>query len=84
MKNKILIKLIVPEIDESYDVYIPINKKVGNVIVLLIKAISDMTNGVYRGTTKTCLYNKMTGEKYSINTLIRQTDIRNGVTIILI
>ena len=41
MKNKILIELIVPEIDEKYNIYIPINKKVGNVIVLLEKAVKD-------------------------------------------
>ena len=44
MKNKVLVELIVPQIDEKYNVYIPINKKIGNVIVLLNKAISELTN----------------------------------------
>ena len=33
MKNKVLIELIVPEIDEKYNLYIPINKRIGNIIV---------------------------------------------------
>ena len=29
MKNKILVEVKVPEIDETYSVYLPINKKMG-------------------------------------------------------
>lgn len=84
MKNKILVELIVPEVDEKYNLYIPINKKVGNVVVLLIKAVKELTNGTFSGTDKTCLYDKNTGEKYPINSLIRETNIRNGSSLILI
>jgi len=84
MKNKVLIELIVPEIDERYNLYIPINKKVGNVIVLLNRAVKEFSNGNFQGTEKTSIYNFTTGEKYSVNVLIRETDIRNGSTIILI
>lgn len=84
MKNKILIELVVPELDMKYNLYVPINKKVGNIIVLLNKAIKELSYGIYEGTKKTCLYDKKTGEKYSINTLIRETNIRNGSSLILI
>lgn len=84
MKNKILIELIVPDIDEKYNLYIPINKRVGNVIVLLNKAIKELTNGIYEGNDKTGIYNRTTGKRYNINALIRETDIRNGTSIILI
>lgn len=84
MKNKILIELIVPEMDEKYNLYIPINKKVGNVVVLLDKAIKELTNGIYIGSNKTALYNRDTGERYAINTLVRETNIRNGTSLILI
>ena len=84
MKNKILIELIVPEVDEKYNIYIPINKKVGNVVVLLSKALKELTNGTFDGTNKTCLYDRITGEKYPINSLIRETNITNGSSLILI
>ena len=83
MKNKVLIELIVPEIDEKYDVYIPVNKKIGNVIVLLNKAITDLTNGIYVGNNTTCIYNRISGLKYNVNDLIRDTDIRNGTSLVL-
>lgn len=84
MKNKILIKLIVPEIDDTFDIYIPINKKVGNVINLLIKSVNELSSGLFVGNKNSCIHNKITGEKYPINVLIRETDIRNGSVIILI
>jgi hypothetical protein len=84
MQNKILIELIVPEIDEIFDIYIPINRKIGNVIVLLNKSLFELTNGVYQGTDKSMLYGRETGEMYSINSLVRETNIKSGSCIVLL
>lgn len=84
MKNKLLIELVVPDIDEKFDLFIPINKKIGNVIVLINRSIHELTNGAYVGSKKTALYNKATGKKYGVNDLVRNTDIRHGSTLILI
>ena len=83
MKNKVLVQLIVPDMEESYDIYIPINRKVGNIIGLLSKAISELTNGVYPISKKTSLYNAETGERYPIDNIILDTNIRNGTKLIL-
>lgn len=83
MKNKILVQLIVPEIDEKFDLFIPINKKIGNVINLLNKSIYELSNGVYSGSKYTSLYNKVTGEKYEINILVRESSINQGTVLIL-
>ena len=37
MKNKVLVELVVPTIETSFDVYLPINKRIGNIITLLNK-----------------------------------------------
>lgn len=83
MKNKVLIQLIVPDIDKRYDVYIPISKKIGNIIVLLNKAVADLNNGLYQGSNATSLYNRNTGVKYAIDDLVKNTDIRNGTSLVL-
>ncbi len=82
MKNKVLVQINVPELNESYNVYLPINRKIGNVINLLSKSIFELTNGMFQNDGKRLLYSERTGEKYPINSLIRETDIRNGSTII--
>lgn len=83
MKNKILIELIVPEIEETYNLYIPVNKRIGNIIILVTKAIFDLSSGTYSINSGSSLYNRETGQKYSVNDLVRQTDIRNGTSLIL-
>lgn len=82
MENKVLIELIVPELEAKYDIFIPITKRVGNIIALLAKAISEL--GInYSLTPSMGLYNRNTAEKYNPNDLIYQTDIANGTVLIL-
>ena len=45
MDNKVLVKLSVPEAGKSFDVYLPVNRKMGNIIVLLNKAVNELSNG---------------------------------------
>lgn len=84
MKNKVLVELVVPDIDEIYNVYLPINRRIGNIVELLKKAIYELTNGVYNENTNCSLYNVETGEKYTINSLLRDTNIRNGSRVVLL
>ena len=84
MKNKVLIELLVPEIDESFDIYIPINRKIGNIIELLNKSISELTDGSYMGSDKNFLYNVYTKERYNVDSLVIETNIRNGTRLVLI
>ena len=84
MKNKVLVELVVPTIESSFDVYLPINKRIGNIITLLNKTISDFSEGCYEGNKYTSLYNRETSTKYDVNALLYDTDIRNGTTLILL
>lgn len=82
MKNKVLIELLVPAIEAKYDVYIPVNKKVGSIISLLQKSVFELSDGEYVPTTKTFIYGS-NGQKYDLNLIVKDTDIRNGSTITL-
>ncbi len=83
MNNKILVELVVPVLEESYDVFIPVNKKIGNIIVLLTKVVSELSLGYFQGNDSNCLYNGTTGDVYPMDLLVRNSDIRNGSKIIL-
>lgn len=82
--NKILIKLIVPELDKSFDLFIPISKKIGNIIELINKGLEELNNDVYFGSKRQFLYNRYTGVRYNVNSLVYETDIRNDTILILI
>ena len=42
MNNKVLIKLIVPEIDSKFDVFIPVNELIWKIKKMLVKSINDV------------------------------------------
>ena len=84
MKNKVLVELIVPTIESRFDLYLPINKRIGNIITLLNKTVSELSDGCYEGNNTTALYNRETNEKYDVNSLLYNTNIRNGTTLILL
>lgn len=84
MNNKVLVKLVVPEIDTAYDIYLPVNKKIGNILVLLNKAISELSNGDFQISEFNSLYNSSTNEKYPPDVLLASTNIKNGTKLILL
>ena len=84
MKNKLLVEIIVPTIEATYDLYIPINRCIGNIITLLNKTIQEISDGCFVGDNTTALYNRDTNYKYNPNDLVFNTDIRNGTSLILL
>ena len=84
MKNKVLVELVIPEIDEVYNLYLPAQKKIGNIVELLRKAVFELSNGLYQTKNQAALYSGVSGERYSMNQFLYQTDIRNGSRIILL
>jgi len=84
IKNKVLVKLKVPEIDCEYDVFLPINKKIGNIINLLNEVIEEITNGELKRSNCNQLFNAVTNEKYNSDILLLNTNIRNGTYLVLI
>ena len=84
MKNKVLIKLTVPEINESYDVFIPVNEIMWKIKKLILKCVSDLTDGAIDMTREFILINKSSGRIYNNNDIILNTEIRNGTEIILL
>jgi len=83
MENKVLVELYIPNIDLSLDLYIPINKKVGNIITLVNKALSEIDEE-YKLPKSMVLYNRYTSQKYLPNDLVAHTDIRSGTSLLLI
>lgn len=84
LKNKILVTIKVPEILEEYDVYIPINKRIGNIIMLLNNAINELSKGEFEISKTNKLYNATTKERYNKDILLIDTNIRNGTQLILL
>lgn len=84
MNNKVLINVIVPELDLSYDVYIPVNEVMWKIKKLIVKSISDLSAVSLNINDNYALINKNNSTIYDNNTTIYNSDIRNGTELILI
>ena len=83
MENKVLIKLIMFDMDECFDIFIPVNEIIWKIKKLIIKSISDITNISLDINNEYLLINKDNSKIYDNNEIVINTDIRNGTELIL-
>ena len=84
MNNKVLVTINVPSLEKSFDIFIPVNRRVHNVIALVKKSLFDLSGHAFQMEGVYTLYNEETGNAYDMNQLIRDTDIRNNSRLILL
>ena len=84
MNNKVLIKVIFPELSKTFDVYIPVNERVWKIKKLIIKSVCDLTRENLDLNKEYGFINKNSGKMYDSNNQGIETDIKNGTEIIII
>ena len=83
MKNKVLTEIYIPSIDEKYNIYLPLNKNIAEIITLIGKSVGELKRIDTINYNNFSLYNKDNGILYSPEKLIRETNIRNGTRLIM-
>ena len=83
MENKVLVNLIIPEIEQSFDIFLPVNEVIWRVKKMLVKSVGDITNTNFNAVYS-ILVNKDTNMIYKNNEIIINTDIRNASELILL
>lgn len=84
MINKVLIKLYVPELDYTFDIFIPVNEIIWKIKKLILKSVFDLTGGSIDISKDYALINKNTSKYYDNNSIVINTDIRNATELILL
>ncbi len=82
MENKVLVNLYIPFLEKKYEVFLPVSKKIGEIVYLIGKALPDITGGYYIYKQEERLYNRITGKEYQFNEILKYTNIRNGTELI--
>ena len=82
-ENKVNVELIVPCVGKCYSLFIPVNKTVGEVILILNKTINEMT-GCFPINDKLSLLNVMESLFYDYSVEIINSGIKNGTVLALI
>ena len=83
MTNKILVTVIVPMIEEEYDIYIPVSKTIKLTLKLLSKTINELSEGHFPLKENNVLLSS-TGAMFTNNFTIKDCGIKNGDKIVLI
>ena len=84
MNNKALVEISVPAAEEKYDVYIPLDCKMSEVVTMVANALSDLSNGRYKATNEAILCDADTGIIYNVNIEVAELGIRTGSRLMLI
>ena len=82
--EKVLVKLYVPEMDLQYDIFLPLNRQIHDIIELLVKAVNEFVGGDYTPETTPMLFDRATAKPFDVNLKVIQTTIRNGTELVLI
>lgn len=85
MNNKILIGVIVPLLEENFEIYIPVNKRISTVIKLIEKSLNEITNGYYPTQKEnSVIIDEESGSVFDVNLTVKESKMINGSKIILI
>ena len=82
--NKVLIKLYVPYLDTTFDIFIPVNEFIWKINKLIVKSVSDLTEGIFPTEKNYIIMNTETGNIYNPNDIVINTDIRNSANLTII
>lgn len=82
--NKVLVEIFLPAANESFDVYIPLESQMSEVLILVASLLSDLTDGKYKATPNAVLCDAASGIIFNINMAISELGIKNGSKLMLI
>lgn len=84
MNDKVLVEIAVPASGEKFDVYIPLQSKMNEVLRLVSAALTDLSEGKYIAGDDAVLCDADSGIIYNVNIEIAELGIRTGSRLMLI
>lgn len=82
--NKVLVEIFLPAANKSFDVYIPLESQMSEVLALVSSLLSDLSDGKYKATGDAVLCDAASGIIYNINLAVAELEIQNGSKLMLI
>ena len=83
MDFRVYVIIEAPILDKKYELLVPIDRRIHELIGLLKKNIPELTENYYKENTPS-LFNKVTGEQYDMNLIIKNSNIKTGTRLVLI
>ena len=83
MDFRVYVIIELPILDKKYELLVPIDRRIHDLITVLKKAIPELTSDFYERRDPVMI-SKTSGELYDMNVVIKNTNIKNGTRLILI
>lgn len=80
---RVYVVVEVPIIDKKFEILVPIDKRIHDLISLLKAAIPELSQNYYKEKTP-YIFNKFTGRMYDMNLIIKDSNIKTGTRLLLI
>jgi hypothetical protein len=84
MMNKLLIVVYVPAIEKRYEIKVPKELRIEDLIRLIIKGITELNKGIYELDNIQGLFDKSTAKMYEKYLTVSESDMKNGTELFLI
>lgn len=82
--DKVLVEVYVPTLGTAYDMFLPVNAIMYDVLKLIKKAVSDLSGGKFVADENTVICYRGNGAIININLSVFELDIHNGTKLMLI
>lgn len=81
--DKILVTFYVLSLEEEFDVFIPINVKLAEILNTIQQTILEMSEGNYVINPNPLLYNDLDGKLININNIVKFSGLMNGSRVMI-
>lgn len=82
--DKVLVEVFIPASEKSYDVFLPQQSKLHEVLYLLAGTMTELSQGYFSATHDTILCDRKTGTILNINQTVEELGLMNGAKLMLI
>ena len=80
---RVFVVIEMPILDRKYELFIPIDRRIHDIIRILKNTIPDLSNDYYENNEPN-IYSKSSGEIYDMNLIIKNSNIKMGTRLILL
>lgn len=82
--NKILVEVYLPAADKTYDMFLPPESKIYEVVQMLSSIMEDLAGGFFTASDDTVICYRDTGAVLDFNKSVDELSLHNGSRLIII
>lgn len=82
--TKVLVNVYIPILNKSYDIFVPTQSQLFEVVELIKRAVTELSEGQFVSSRDTVIARRATGEILNINSTVFELSIGNGTKLMLI